>query len=289
MHDLLKAGAKVRVIGRSRSTLQPFVDAGAEPFEGDPTDKAAMREAFKGVSAAWVMLQPNYIPDSPDFRGFQTSIIDAVVPALAEARVEKIVSLSSWGAGEKSGTGPVLGLHDLEQALNALDADVLHLRAGYYMENLMGFVDQVAAGQNPTGAFGADIPMPFIATTDVGAAGGDALKQLDFSGKMSRELHGPKHISFAEAFSVIGGLIGRPKLAYQQIPLEIVRQQWLQAGLSENVVDLMVEVITGINEGAIKTKEVRSSHTTTPTTIDMFARDCFIPAYEEAKKNAVVG
>jgi uncharacterized protein YbjT (DUF2867 family) len=93
---LLSAGAAVRVIGRSRNRLQELVDLGAEAFVGEPTDPEQMRRAFAGRQTAWVMLQPNYIPDSPDFRGFQDSIITALVPAIDSPRASQAGMVGIW-------------------------------------------------------------------------------------------------------------------------------------------------------------------------------------------------
>ncbi len=64
------------------------------------------------------MVQPNYIPDSPDFPAHQRAIVDAMTAALASAGVRRVVALSSWGADKPAGTGPVVGLHHLEQHRN---------------------------------------------------------------------------------------------------------------------------------------------------------------------------
>src|ERR1700679_1557584 len=95
---LTLTGTSVRVIGRERERLQPLVDLGAQAFVGDPADGEAMAAAFVGGDGGWVMLQPNYIADSPDFRAFQDGLVEAIVPAIASAGVRHVVSLSSWGA-----------------------------------------------------------------------------------------------------------------------------------------------------------------------------------------------
>lgn len=133
---LLDKGKPIRVIGRNPERLQPFVRKGAEPFVSEPGDATRLMKAFTGAKAVYVMLQPNYIVTSTDFRAYQTRIINALIPALAQTKVKNVVSLSSWGADKEEGTGPVAGLHLLEQRLNQIErVNVLHLRAGYFMEN----------------------------------------------------------------------------------------------------------------------------------------------------------
>lgn len=76
---------------------------------------ATSRTGSVVAKAVYVMLQPNYVTTSNDFRAFQDKIMEAIIPALKEAKVKYVVSLSSWGADQQKGTGSVAGLHQLEQ------------------------------------------------------------------------------------------------------------------------------------------------------------------------------
>lgn len=279
---LLSAGAAVRVIGRSRDRLQELVDLGAEAFVGEPTDPEQMRRAFAGGRAAWVMLQPNYIPDSPNFRSFQDSIIAALVPAIAEARLSHVVSLSGCEADLPSGTGPVLGLRHLEQRLNGIEnLNVLHLRAGYFMENLLPFADQIARGDVISSPYSPTVPLPFVATRDVGEAAAESLLTLDFQGRVVRELQGERDLNFLEATAVIGRILNRPGLHFVQIPLEQAKQEWRESGMSSNVIDLMTEVVEGINSRGYHVTQARDARTSTPTSLQSFVEDVFVPHYEK--------
>jgi hypothetical protein len=90
---LLRNGERVRVIGRKMSRRQQFAAIGAEPFVAEPTDSIAMRKAMSGAVAAYVMLQPNYIPDSQDFAAFQQSVVESVVPAIAASAIRHTGSM----------------------------------------------------------------------------------------------------------------------------------------------------------------------------------------------------
>jgi hypothetical protein len=59
------------------------------------------------------MIPPNMISD--DFRADQDKVTNAIAQAVEQAGVEYVVSLSSIGADKAEGTGPVAGLHYLEQ------------------------------------------------------------------------------------------------------------------------------------------------------------------------------
>jgi uncharacterized protein YbjT (DUF2867 family) len=285
---LLEGGAHVRVVGRSRARLQTLIEMGAEAFVGDPTDAAAMREAFAGGEAAWVMLQPNYTADAPDFRGFQKAIVDAVVPAIADAGLHHVVSLSSWGADRAEGTGPALGLRYLEQGLNGIpDLNVLHLRPGYFMENLLPFAAPLAVQGVIGSPFSADVPVPFIANRDVSSVAADALRTLVFRGKAVRELQGERDLTFRDATGIIGRAVGRHELRYVQISRAQARREWVSDGVTQNAVDLMLEEVDGINSGVIRMTQLRDVRTSTVTSLETFAGDAFLRLYERATERVM--
>jgi uncharacterized protein YbjT (DUF2867 family) len=141
---LLGRGEKVRVIGRDASRLGGFVQKGAEAFVADVTDAAALTKAFTGAKAVYAMIPPN--PAAPDVSGYQERVSDTLVRAITSAGVGHAVVLSSVGADKPEKTGPVVGLHNLEQKLSSVAAlNALYIRAGYFMQNLL---PQIAMIQN---------------------------------------------------------------------------------------------------------------------------------------------
>ena len=86
---LLAQGASVRVIGRSLDRLQPLLDRGAHAFVADPSDPAAMLEAFDGASAAWIMLQPNYRRQQR-LPAYQDGLIGGIAGALRRSSVRHV-------------------------------------------------------------------------------------------------------------------------------------------------------------------------------------------------------
>lgn len=265
-YQLLDAGKQVRVIGRSLEKLSPFIDRGAEAFVAEPTDAQALIEAFRGAKAAWIMLQPNYIPDSPDFSGYQAQVTAAIAQAIVANPLEYAVTLSSWGADRESGSGPVLGLHHMEQIMNKLPIEnLLHLRAGYFMENTLSY-------------------LPFIATKDIGHAAAEALINLNFTGRQVQELHGQRDLSIREATAMIGNAIGKPGLVYQQNTIPEFKSDLMAAGVSANVIALMEEVIIGMNSKHITTSQMRTAKSTTSTSFENFLVESFVPAYNRMQE-----
>ncbi|MBF6127082.1 NmrA family NAD(P)-binding protein [Nocardia brasiliensis] len=275
VEELLRAGRAVRAIGRSRQGLALLEATGAESFVAEPTDHAALTDAFTGAEGIYVMVQPNYIPDSPDFPAHQRAIVDAMTATLSSAGVRRVVTLSSWGADKPAGTGPVVGLHHLEQQTNTLDAVVTHLRAGYFMENLLSQVDTISRAGVVAAPFDADVAMPFIATADTGRAAAHHL--LAPASSEILELQGERDLSMAEVTEIIGRIAELPQLRYKQQSIEEFATMQRRAGVSENVTDLMVEVAHAINSRHTATLQPRSPRTTTPTSIETFVTETLLP------------
>jgi uncharacterized protein YbjT (DUF2867 family) len=275
---LLEQGKKVRVIGRSIEHLQKLASEGAEPFAADLADKAALAGAFSGAEAVYAMVPPN--ATSRDFRADQLRIIEAIAGAIEQAGVKHAVSLSSIGADKVSGTGPVAGLHELEERLNWVPAlNVIHLRAGYFMENTLGQAAAIRALGKAAGPLRGELKLPFIATHDIGAAAAELLLKLDFNGRQTRELQGPRDLSYDEVTAIIGKAIDKPDLKYVQLPDEQMQPILVQMGMSPNIAGLILEMSAGLNSGHMRALEPRSARTTTPTSYENFVREVFVPVY----------
>lgn len=275
---LLDQGKKVRVLGRSAERLQPFVARGAEAFVADISDQAAATRAFTGADAVYAMIPPDMT--SQDFRSEQHRVSDAIAGALEHSGVKHVVSLSSVGADKESGTGPVVGLREFENRLNRITGlNVVHLRAGYFMQNTLGQAGAIHAMGKTAGPLRGDLKLPMIAARDIGDAAAELLLALDFSGKQTRELLGQRDLSMDEATAIIGEAIGQADLKYLQLPPEQMLPTFVQMGMSSNIAGLILEMAAALNSGHMRALEPRSSRNTTPTTFDTFVQEEFLPVY----------
>ena len=274
---LLAAGQKVRVIGRSADRLEPLAAKGAEPFVASPDDAAAMTRAFTGAQAVYAMIPPHL--DAADLRAYQNRVSEALATAIAHAGVRYVVNLSSVGAQLTGGVGPVNGLHDAEDRLNRLEGvNVLHLRPGYFMENLLwmkGPIRQLGVAGSP---LRADLPITMIATRDIADQAAQHLLRLDFSGKSVRELLGQRDVTMNEAVRALGQAIGKPDLSYVQVSYEEAEQAMRANGVSPGTAHLFSEMSRSMNEGIMRPTERRLPQNTTATSIETFAGEVFAPA-----------
>jgi uncharacterized protein YbjT (DUF2867 family) len=277
---LLSNGQKVRAFGRNASHLQSLAAEGAEIFTGDVTDSGALAKAFQQADSAYVMIPPN--TTTKDYRAFQDQARDAIANAVRNAGIQNIVTLCSLGAEKTSGTGPVVGLHNLEQELNQISgANILHLRAGYFMENTLPQVGAIRMMGSAAGPVRPDLKLQMIASRDIGMIAAQALLGLAFRGKQTQELHGQRDIDYTEAASIIGNAIGKPNLAYIQTTDSQFKAAVAQIGMSEDMAGLILEMAGAINSGHMRALEPRTASNTTPTRFETFVTETFLPAYQQ--------
>ena len=275
---LLAAGEKVRVIGRTADKLQPFVAKGAEAFVGNVLDTDAMTRAFASADAAYVMIPPDV--KQPKMRAYMADVTESLANALEKAGVKHAVLLSSVGAQLAEGAGPVSGLHDFEQRLNrAIGLNVLHLRPGYFMENSLMCVQVYKTMGFYAALLMGDLPVAQIATRDIGARAAAALRARDFGGQNHKELLGQRDISLIETAHIFGAAIGKPGLSYTQAPAMMAKPALMQAGLSADTAEQMIEMSHAINGGRMVPLEKRDESNTTPTTFESFTAEVLVPAY----------
>jgi uncharacterized protein YbjT (DUF2867 family) len=275
---LLAKGEKVRVVGRNAKRLERFTQKGAEPFVADMTDAVELSKAFSGAKAVYAMIPPNVT--SPDVRAYEERVSDGLGAAITKSGVRHAVVLSSFGADKADKTGPVVGLHNLEKKLDGISGlNALYLRAGYFMENVLPQVGVIQSLWMVAGPVRPDLPLPMIATRDISTVAAEALLKLDFDGKRSRELQGPRDVTYVEVAKVVGAAIDKPDLTYEQMPVAQLKPALMQMGMSSNMSDLLLEMADALNSGHMKMLEQRAPQNTTPTTLESYVAEAFVPAY----------
>jgi uncharacterized protein YbjT (DUF2867 family) len=282
--ELLKKGHKVRALGRDAHKLQELKTKGAEILSGDFTDSAFLSKAFKGCRAVFSFIPPGYNAD--DMEVFRDRTAEATVQALAKTKISHVINLSSIGANLSTATGPIKELHRQEERLNLIpNVNVLHFRPGFFMENLLGYIQSIKSSEIINSALKADLPMPMVATRDIALKIAEFFDALKFTGSSVFEFVGPRDITMAEATKVIGKAIGKSDLKYMQLPYQQAEEEMIASGMKHHIAKLMVEMQRAFNEGKIiHTQQLTAKHRG-KTTIEEFAK-IFSQIYHSAKKAA---
>lgn len=269
--QLLAAGRNVRAVGRSAERLRALQAAGADAMAGDARDAAFLARAFAGAEGVYAMIPPDY--SQPDPRAYYNLVGDAIAAGLRAAGVPRVAFLSSLGGELPVGTGPILGLHDVEEKLRSLGTGLVILRPGYFYENFYASLPLIKTAGVNGGAIEPDVPIPMTATRDIGAAAAEELLGGEFGGASVRELLGPRDYTMREATRLLGEAIGKPDLAYVRFPDADAAAGLQQAGISSGVAATFIEMAHALSSGLVWSHQGRTPRTTMPTPFEAFAKE----------------
>lgn len=244
---LLNAGKSVRVVVRDEKKGEAWRARGAEVAVADLSDAAAMSKALQGAEGAYLLLPPNYVVES--YRAYQDQTSAALSEAVAASGVPHVVFLSSAGAEQPSGTGPITGLYVAEKAFSQLqNTRFSFLRAGFFMENFATSLGMLDQGVLPS-FLPADMPLDYVATEDIGGLAAQLLVEGTDQNQVV-ELGGPPQ-TMNEAAAVLSTLLGR-SVAVHVAPFEAVVPALTSAGMSPNLASLYEEMFRATAEGRVK-------------------------------------
>jgi len=242
---LLAAARPVRAVVRDAGRAAPWSALGVDLAVADMHDAAALKDAFTGAEAVFILIPPHFDPGEnyPETR----SIGEAVRQALVAAKPSRVVCLSTIGA-QATQDNLLSQLGIVESLLGDLPVPVTFLRPGWFIENTLW--DIVAARergviQSYLQPLGRAIPM--VSSTDVGRTAA-ALLQEPWTGRRVVELEGPQHVSPDDLAEALGRLLGRDVRAEA-----VVRSDWerLFTGQGMQNPQPRMRMIDGFNEGWI--------------------------------------
>jgi uncharacterized protein YbjT (DUF2867 family) len=201
-------GQPVRALVRSPDKAADLVARGAQAVRVDLDDPAGLPDALRGVDGLYLMVAPP--ADAADPVAAAVARGERVVAAAKEAGVPHVVLLSSVGAQHAAGTGPIVSLHRLEEALKASGLPSTFVRASYFAEN-WGEVAGLAAEQGVLPTFlPAALALPTVDTRDIGRVVAEALLQgPPENGPRVVELAGPRDVTVDEVARVFADVLGR--------------------------------------------------------------------------------
>ncbi len=272
VEDLLKRGHTVRALGRDSKKLLQLEHKGAIPITLKFDDVDALTNAFKDAYAVFSFIPPGYRETS--YSAFQDRVSEAIVKAIQNSGVRRVVNLSSVGANLAEGTGPVKGLYRHEKRLDNLKnlISLIQLRPHYFMENLNGFLPSMQNQRVIRSSQKADLSIPMVATRDIGWKAADFLDSSAPLPHLIFDFVGPKEVNMQQVCEVFAKAFDLPGLQYVEIASEDEQKALLAAGMPPEMVNLMIEMYKGFNTGLITTtQELKQSHQGT-TTIEEYAQ-----------------
>lgn len=245
---LLSTGKRVRVVVRGESQGDRWAALGAEVAVADFTEQSSLCDAFSDADGAYIVSPPQYWSEKlfSQAKTMARSIADAAI----NAKLPKLVALSSIGAEQPNGTGWIAMNRMLEESLSGTGIPATFLRAGYFMEN-WGALVKIAVEQHQLPSFlsPSNKRVPMIATADIGHIAAEALCESWEGGRII-DLEGPARYcpnDVAEHLSLkLGEAIQTASIPESDWALSIAGQ-----GFSSAAISGFIEMTQGINSGHI--------------------------------------
>nr|WP_068891776.1 NAD(P)H-binding protein [Pedobacter panaciterrae] len=236
---LIAAGHQVTIISSSEEKIKSIEELGATAAIGSVEDVDFLTTTFSGKDAIYTMVPPNF--GTPDIREFISNTGKKYAEAIKNSGVKRVVNLSSIGAHLDGGTGPIAGLHDVEQTYSKLDGvAVKHLRPAYFYINLLGNIDMIKHAGILGSNYDAETPLVLVHPKDIAAVAAEELQQT-FTDKSIRYISSDESTA-GNLASVLGTAIGKPELPWIEFTDEDALQGMLQAGLPEVMAKSYVEM-----------------------------------------------
>ncbi|MGZ0074798.1 NmrA family NAD(P)-binding protein (plasmid) [Sphingobium limneticum] len=275
---LVRQGHQVRAMTRGGSSGHHLAAIGAEPFLGTFEEAGSEPEGFfDGVDRAFTMVRTNWaVPEH------YATVSRRIARMLRESGIEHVVNLSSIGADLASGAGHVSDFFAMEQAFSGLPMTVTQMRCGWFMENFFRMAGSVARHGTLATLFAPHVALPCVATRDIAAVAADLLTGDAPPTDQVREVHGSEDLTMAQVAQRIAPRIGRPVSALSIDPTRAeVRNLFLERFGTPDVWEHRVEMYEAFNKGHARFHEARAPHNTTPTTLDSFLADSWVPVYQQ--------
>ncbi|KIO75014.1 NAD-dependent dehydratase [Pedobacter lusitanus] len=245
---LVNAGHEVTVISSNTDKTKDIEALGAKAAIGSIDDIDFLTRTFTGADAIYVMCPPSFTTD--DYRAYISATGRNYAAAIQASGVKQIVNLSSIGAHLSDGTGPIKGLHDVEQIFNTLEGvAVKHMRPSYFYFNLYGSADMIRHAGILGSNYGESATLVMVHPTDIAIAIAEEIQQ-PFTGKSVRYVTSDVRPA-GEVATVLGNAIGKPELKWVEFTDQQALEGMIQAGLSEEIAKNYVEMGSAIRSGVL--------------------------------------
>lgn len=267
---LVKAGHQVTVISSNANRADDIKALGVTAAIGSVEDVNFLTVAFKGADVVYAMVPPNF--GASQWKNWIAGIGQNYADAIKANGIKKVVHLSSIGAHLEDGTGPVTGIHRVEEIYNKLDGvAVKHLRPGFFYTNLYANVDMIKHAGIIGSNWGADTQMVLVHPADIAVAAAEEI-QSDFTGKSIRYIASDEKTA-AEIAKALGTAIGKPELPWIEFSDADNIAGAVGAGLPEEIATNYTEMGVSVRTGKMFEDYYKHKPTLSKVKLEDFAQE----------------
>ncbi len=263
VHDLLAAGAPLRLVLRDATKLLAAVQDRVEVVEGSHGDAAVLDRAFEGAAAVFWLAPPD-----PQ-RTLEEVVRDFTRPAAAALRrhgVKRVVGITALGRGTEwqDKAGLVTASIRMDDMIMASGVAFRGLAMPSFMDNVLRQAGTIKETGVMFGPIDPDKTVPTTATRDMGAVAARLLGDDAWTGQQEVPLLGPEDLSSNDMAAIISAVLGR-EVRYRQVPFDAFKAQLLGRGMTESFAQGYVDLMRAKTEGR-DIAAPRTAESTTPTT-----------------------
>ena len=247
---LVKAGHELTIISNEPDTKAKIEALGAKAAIGSVADIVFLTNSFAGADTVYIMVPYNF-KVTTDYRQYVAGIGNSYAAAIKASGVKRVVNLSSIGAHLENGTGPITGLHDVEQILNQLEnVAVKHLRPAIFYVNFFFDIALIKSQDIIGNNYSKEARLVMTHPRDIAAVAAYELQQ-PFTGKsycyiVSDDQRIPGIVK------TLGNAIGKPELPWVRFTDEQTFAGMTMAGIMPPAIaNLYVELGTAIDKGIL--------------------------------------
>jgi len=254
------------LITRDQNKLANLEGSGAKLAEGSLFDETFLAQTLAGADVYFFLPPPNF--QSENMVEEYRELAEISKNAAKAAGVKRIVHLSTLGGHlDSKETGLIQGQSLAENIIKEGAENVLHLRCGFFLENLFGSLQTIKDQGAVYFPVSGSSTYEFVTTADIAKNVSDLLHSITWSGHEVVELHGLETLSFDEVARQIGEGLDR-EVQHVAVPREAAVEALASMGMSlsyaNGLADLIVSIGTGLLRPEFKRGDanVRASNTT---------------------------
>lgn len=245
---LISEGHEVTVITSSIERQTEIEQLGANAAIGSVNDAQFLEKTFKGADAVFSMTPPNMGGNNIIIN--TTNAGKALASAIQKSHVKRVVMLSSIGADQPKGTGPIQALYNIESIFNELkDVAITYLRAGYFYTNFYASAPMITNMGILGGNMENTTLLPLVHPIDIAVAAAEELQKIVTENNIRyiiSDIKTPEEVAMT-----IGAAIKKP-LSWVSFTDEQNQDGMLQAGVPLEISELYTEMGKALRNGIIQ-------------------------------------
>jgi uncharacterized protein YbjT (DUF2867 family) len=271
---VVRAGAETILLSRRPEQFADLVAQGAIVKSISSDDASGLIAATENVDALFWLTPPKL--DVSSLSDWYTQTAMAGAKAVRENGIERVVNISSIGAGAKPNLGTVSFTGDVEAIFNQTGANIVHLRPGYFMENFLTQVESIRQDNTVSLSYVSDHDIPWISTDDIGDEAAKYLLDDRWAGQWTRNLMGAENLTPLETTAILSQVLDRP-IKYVRVTIESLQQQLALFGATPDVQRELGQLFRALGDPDGVYATAQTPEAITPTTFEQFARNKLFP------------